>query len=56
MRIQYYGMLFISFIALLLVIGCAEQQKTETDKKETISPATAEAAIQEVTLNVTGMT
>ncbi len=56
MRVQQRSTLFICLIALLLAIGCADQQKTTSEKTETISPSTAEAAIEEVTLNVTGMT
>lgn len=48
----------ISFLMLLLVIGCANQQQQEeaenTPEEATISEAKAE--VEEVSLTVTGMT
>ena len=53
MRPLNLGTLFICFAALLFVVACADTSK----KEATETPAqTAEAAVEEVTLTVTGMT
>jgi hypothetical protein len=60
MRQLNVRMLFVCFAALLFVV-CADTACADTSKKEAeeAAPApvqTAEAAVEEVTLTVTGMT
>jgi outer membrane biogenesis lipoprotein LolB len=56
-------MLFVCFAALLLIVACADTSKkpaetpSQTAEETTETPTQmAEASIQEITLNVTGMT
>ena len=69
MRRLNVSMLFVCFAALLFVFACADSSKKQADTpSETVektpaaeettetSTQTAEASIEEVTLNVTGMT
>jgi len=63
MRQLNVSMLFVCFAALLFVFACADTSKkpaetpsqTAEETTET-SPQTAAASIEEITLNVTGMT
>ncbi len=62
MRQLNVGMIFVCFAVLIFVVACADTEKksaetpsqTAEETKET--PQTAAANIEEVTLNVTGMT
>ena len=53
-------MLFVCFAALLFVVACADTSKKEAEEAApAAAPApvqTAEVAVEEVTLTVTGMT
>ena len=64
MRQLNAGMIFVCFAALLLIVACADPEKkpaetpsqTAEETKEAPSQQMAAASIEEVTLNVTGMT
>ena len=58
MRQLNVRMLFVCFAALLFVIACADTSKKEAEEAApTSTPVqTVEAAVEEVTLTVTGMT
>ena len=61
MRQLNVSMLFVCFAALLFVIACADTTKKEAEEaapaqEEAAPTQTAETAIEEVTLAVTGMT
>lgn len=63
MRQLNVSMLFVCFAALLLIVACADTSKkpaetpSQTAEETTETPTQmAEASIQEITLNVTGMT
>ena len=63
MRQLNTGMVFVCFAALLFVFACADSSKkpaetpTQTAEETTETPTqTAAASIEEITLNVTGMT
>ena len=55
-------MIFVCFAALLFVVACADTEKkpaetpSQTAEETTETPQTVAASIEEVTLNVTGMT
>ena len=61
MRQLNVRMLFVCFAALLFVVACADTAKKEAEEaapaqEEAAPTQTAETAIEEVTLAVTGMT
>lgn len=60
MRQLNTGMIFVCFAVLLFVVACADTQQkkaAETAEETTETPTQMVAAnIEEVTLNVTGMT
>ena len=62
MRQLNASILFVCFAVLLFVFACADTSKkpaetpSQTAEETTEAPQTAAASIEEVTLNVTGMT
>ena len=62
MRQLNVSMLFVCFAALLLIVACADTSKkpaetpSQTAEEATETPTQTAANIEEITLNVTGMT
>ena len=56
MRQLNVRMLFVCFAALLFVVACADTSKKEAEEAAPAPVQTAEVAVEEVTLTVTGMT